>query len=68
MNTPQQEKAIYSYIEIKSFENGSVVKRLNVTGKTVRSQRTIESGMNRNLNHSEYYTFSYDSRDLLIEI
>ena len=52
---------LFKYIEIKSYNDGGVVKRLDVSGKTDRSIDTIEAGMNRNLNHDQYYTFSYDS-------
>ena len=52
---------LFKYIEIKSYNDGGVVKRLDVSGKIDRSIDTIEAGMNRNLNHDQYYTFSYDS-------
>lgn len=52
---------LFKYIEIKSYNDGGVVKRLDVSRKTDRSIDTIEAGMNRNLNHDQYYTFSYDS-------
>jgi len=51
----------FKYIEIKEYDGGGVVKRLDVSGKTDRSVDTIENGMNINLNHDDYYTFSYDS-------
>tara|TARA_R110000772_G_scaffold83493_1_gene176571 strand:- start:5105 stop:5320 length:216 start_codon:yes stop_codon:yes gene_type:complete len=54
-------KRLFKYIEIKTYNDGGVVKRLDVTGKTDRSMDTIEAGMNRNLNHDQYYTFGYDS-------
>ena len=54
-------KRLFKYIEIKTYNDGGVVKRLDVTGKTDRSVDTIEAGMNRNLNHDQYYTFGYDS-------
>jgi hypothetical protein len=52
---------LFKYIEVKTYDDGGVVKRLDVSGKTDRSVDTIEAGMNRNLNHDQYYTFSYDS-------
>jgi len=55
------EKKLFKYIEIKKYENGEVVKRLDVSDKSDRSAATIESGMNRNLNHETYYTFSFES-------
>jgi hypothetical protein len=54
-------KRLFKYIEIKTYNDGGVVKRLDVTGKTDRSMDTIEAGMNRNLNNDQYYTFGYDS-------
>ena len=52
---------LFKYIEVKTYDDGGVVKRLDVSGKTDKSVDTIEAGMNRNLNHDQYYTFSYDS-------
>tara|TARA_R110000737_G_scaffold15940_2_gene32899 strand:+ start:753 stop:968 length:216 start_codon:yes stop_codon:yes gene_type:complete len=54
-------KRLFKYIEIKTYNDGGVVKRLDVSGKTDKSMDTIEAGMNRNLNHDQYYTFGYDS-------
>ena len=45
-----------TYIEIIRYENEECVKRLDVSGKTQRSIDAIESGMNINLNHEEYFT------------
>lgn len=59
------ETKIYKYIEIKKYDNGEVVKRLDVTDKPDRTAKSIEDGMNRNLNHNEYYTFSFDSETQL---
>lgn len=52
---------LFKYIEVKSYDDGGVVKRLDVSDKTDRSIDTVESGINRNLNHDKFYTFSYDS-------
>ena len=54
-------KRLFKYIEVKSYDDGGVVKRLDMSGKTDRSIDTVEAGMNRNLNHDKFYTFSYDS-------
>jgi hypothetical protein len=56
-----KDKTIFKYIEVKSWDDGGVVKRLDVSEKTDRSVETIEDGMNRNMNHEKFYTFSYDS-------
>ena len=55
------DKKLYKYIDIKKYDNGEVVKRLDVTDKSDRTAESIEKGMNRNLNHEQYYTFSFDS-------
>jgi hypothetical protein len=56
-----KDRTIFKYIEVKSWDDGGVVKRLDVSEKTDRSVATIEDGMNRNMNHEKFYTFSYDS-------
>lgn len=53
--------AKYYYIEIKRFTDDEVVKRLDASDKSQRSRQKIEDGMNINLNHSQYYTFSFPS-------
>jgi|AntRauTorcE11897_2_1112592.scaffolds.fasta_scaffold00051_48 hypothetical protein len=52
---------LFKYIEIKDYDNDSVVKRLDVSDKSDRRIDTIESGIDINLNHDQYYTFSHDS-------
>ena len=52
---------IFKYIEIKTWEDGGVVKRLDVSSKSERQIEKIDSGMNRNLNHDQYYTCDYES-------
>jgi hypothetical protein len=52
-----KDKTIFKYIEVKSWDDGGVVKRLDVSEKTDRSVATIEDGMNRNMNHEKFYTF-----------
>lgn len=61
INQADVSKRLFKYIEIKSYNDGRVVKRLDVSGKTDRSIDTIENGMNRNLNHDQYYTLQVDS-------
>lgn len=53
--------SLFKYIEIKEYENGKVVKRIDVSNESDHNMDKIESGMNINLNHEKYYTFSYDS-------
>jgi len=58
---PNVSGSIFKYLEIKSYEDGKVVKRLDVTGKSDRIIDQVERGMNINLNQKAFYTFSYDS-------
>ena len=52
---------VFKYIEIKEFEGGKVIKRFDVTDKSYRTIGKIEDGMNIQLNHSGYYTLSFES-------
>lgn len=56
------DKMGYKYLEIRSYGDGGVVKRIDVTGKSERQIERIESGMNRNLNHDKYYTTEFESK------
>ena len=56
---------MYNYLEVKKFKDQEVVKRMDVTGITDRAQVLIDGGLNRNLNHSEYFTFFRDSEEEL---
>lgn len=56
---------MYKYLEIVSHEDGEVVKRSDVTNKTERTIDKIDSGMNRNLNHAEYFTRETESEEEL---
>lgn len=51
----------YVYIEIKDFKNQKVAKRIDVTKQSEKRRDTIDNGMNRNLNHSLYYTVFAES-------
>lgn len=44
------------YLEIVAYENEEVIRQMDVTEKTDREIDKIESGLNINLNHSEYFT------------
>lgn len=46
----------YRYLEIRKYEGNEVVKRMDVTSMSERKIDRIDSGMNINLNHKEYYT------------
>lgn len=56
---------MYSYIDIKKYENGEVVKRLDTTGKTDREITKIDNGLQHNLNHEVFYTFPFESEKQL---
>ena len=53
--------SIFKYIEIKKYENGEVVKRIDVSNLSDNAIDKMDRGMNINLNHEVFYTFSYDS-------
>jgi hypothetical protein len=38
-------KRLFKYIEVKTYDDGGVVKRLDVSGKTDKSIDTIEAGI-----------------------
>ena len=44
------------YIEIIEYKTNKVISRFDVTGKNERMIDKFDSGLNINLNHSEYYT------------
>lgn len=53
------------YLEIISYKEKSVVKRLDVTNESERNIERIETGININLNHDEYYTWINESETVL---
>jgi hypothetical protein len=56
LNTSDANKPLFKYIEVIGYDEENVVKRLDVSNKTDRSIDKIESGMNINLNHDQFYT------------
>lgn len=62
---PVLADSIFKYLEVKSYDNGEVVKRIDVSNESDRSIDRIERGMNINLNHKDFYTFSYASENKL---
>jgi len=58
----------FKYIEIIKYSSGEVVKRIDVSGISQRNIDRIDSGMNRNMNHSEYYTIERASEIAIPEI
>lgn len=58
----------YKYIEIIKYSSGEVVKRIDVSGMSQRNIDRIDSGMNRNMNHAEYYTIEMASEIAIPEI
>ena len=45
---------MYNYLEIRDFENGQVVKRFDITGKSDREAQRLADGIGINLNHEAY--------------
>jgi len=53
----------FKYIEVVAYAGrGNIIKRYDVTGKTQRQIDTFENGLNRNMNHKDYYTREKDSK------
>jgi len=46
---------MYTYIEIVKYDGEEVIKRYDVTDKGEREIGKFESGLSRNMNHTEYY-------------
>lgn len=57
----RQEEAKFKYLEIKARRNYNVIKRVDLTGQTDKVIDLIKAGINRNLDHSNYYTTICDS-------
>ena len=49
-------KIMKKVIQIIEYKTEDVVKEIDVTGKSQSQIDKIERGLNRNLNHDEYYT------------
>lgn len=47
---------LFQYIEIVSFKNKEVVKRIDVTEKNEKQIERLEYAININLNHQNYFT------------
>lgn len=52
----------YKYLEVVNYKTKEVVLRINVTGKSDRAINIIDAGLNRNLNHNEYFTRETESK------
>lgn len=59
---------MYQYLEIRTFQDKQCVKRTDVTGWPERKVERFDNGINRNLNHDEYYTTVVESDEQLDEI
>ncbi len=51
----------FKYIEIISFKNQEVIRRVDVTRRNEKYILLVDSSMNRNLNHEKYFTKEVDS-------
>lgn len=47
---------MFCYIEIVAFDGDKVIRRVDVTYESERNRAKIDSGININLNHNQYYT------------
>ena len=52
---------LFKYLEVKEYSSGNVIKRMDLSDKSIRDIDKIEAGLNRQLNHEKYYTFYWDS-------
>jgi hypothetical protein len=50
-------------IQVISYESGEIVHEVDVTGRSERNVDRVESGINRNLNHDQYYTLEAEIED-----
>jgi len=55
----------YRYLEVVKYEDETVVKRIDITGKGLRSVERISRGIIINLNHEEYFTTENNSESPL---
>ena len=53
--------SVFKYVEIKNYENGKVEKRYDVSDRSNGMIDKFERGLNINLNHDKFYTFSFES-------
>ena len=44
------------FVEVRTYKDDTVVKAIEVTGQSNRSIVRVDSGLNINLNHDDYYT------------
>ena len=61
MKKLNKETPLFKYLEIKSYDDGRAIKRMVVSDKSDREIEKIERGLNIQLNHEKYYTFTYES-------
>ena len=57
--------SIFKYVEIKNYDNGKVEKRYDVSDRGNSIIDKFERGLNINLNHDKFYTFSFESETKL---
>ncbi len=57
--------SIFKYVEIKNYDNGKVEKRYDVSDRGNSMIDKFERGLNINLNHDKFYTFSFESETKL---
>lgn len=65
LNKTDVSSSIFKYVEIKNYDNGKVEKRYDVSDRGNSMIDKFERGLNINLNHDKFYTFSYESETKL---
>lgn len=55
---------MYKYLDIRTIKDSVTIKRFDITSYTERQIDQLDLGLNRKLNHEEYYTsFPYESEE-----
>lgn len=61
----KEDQKTRKYIEVIRYSDKEVVKRMDVSDKNDRAIDRIDSGININMNHEEYYTMIVESEKSL---
>jgi len=59
---------MYRYLEVIEYATQLPVKRFNITGKNALSVELLDGGINRNMNHEDFYTATRESEVELTEL
>jgi hypothetical protein len=58
----------FGYLEIVAYKGQEVIRRIDITDKSEPQIEKLDNGINRQMNHAEYYTFIRESDVKLDEI